>query len=132
MSKDYYSILGVERNASADEIKKAYRKKAMDSHPDRHNGDTAKETEFKAINEAYAVLSDAQKKHDTISSEVRKEEILEDSVDSISEISMSRIFSLLYSGIWDDLVVDDAKGVTREVRISSKKYISPLLRVSLG
>ncbi len=62
MSKDYYSILGVERNASPDEIKKAYRKKAMDSHPDRHNGDATKETEFKAINEAYAVLSDAQKK----------------------------------------------------------------------
>lgn len=62
MSKDYYSILGVERNASADEIKKAYRKKAMDSHPDRHGGDAEKEKEFKAINEAYAVLSDAQKK----------------------------------------------------------------------
>lgn len=62
MSKDYYSILGIERNASADEIKKAYRKKAMDSHPDRHGWDTAKEDEFKAINEAYAVLSDAQKK----------------------------------------------------------------------
>lgn len=36
MSKNYYDILGVERNASADEIKKAYRKKAMESHPDRH------------------------------------------------------------------------------------------------
>ena len=62
MSKDYYSILGIERNASADEIKKAYRKKAMESHPDRHWGDSEKETEFKSINEAYAVLSDAQKK----------------------------------------------------------------------
>ncbi len=62
MSKDYYSILWVERNASAEEIKKAYRKKAMESHPDRHGWDKAKEEEFKAINEAYAVLSDAQKK----------------------------------------------------------------------
>ena len=62
MSKDYYSILWVERNASPEEIKKAYRKKAMESHPDRHGWDKAKEDEFKAINEAYAVLSDAQKK----------------------------------------------------------------------
>jgi molecular chaperone DnaJ len=62
MSKDYYSILWVERNASADDIKKAYRKKAMESHPDRHGWDKAKEEEFKAINEAYAVLSDNQKK----------------------------------------------------------------------
>ncbi len=62
MSKDYYAILWIDRNASADEIKKAYRKKAMESHPDRHGGDTEKETEFKAINEAYAVLSDPQKK----------------------------------------------------------------------
>jgi len=62
MNKDYYSILGVERNASADDIKKSYRKKAMDSHPDRHGGDKTKEDEFKAINEAYAVLSDTQKK----------------------------------------------------------------------
>jgi molecular chaperone DnaJ len=62
MSKDYYSILWVERGASADDIKKAYRKKAMDSHPDRHGWDKEKEEEFKSINEAYAVLSDAQKK----------------------------------------------------------------------
>ncbi len=62
MSKDYYSILWIERNASADDIKKAYRKKAMDHHPDRHGWDKWKEDEFKTINEAYAVLSDAQKK----------------------------------------------------------------------
>jgi molecular chaperone DnaJ len=62
MNKDYYSILCIERNASPEEIKKAYRKKAMDSHPDRHGGDTSKEQEFKAINEAYAILSDPQKK----------------------------------------------------------------------
>lgn len=62
MSKDYYAVLWIERNASAEEIKKAYRKKAMESHPDRHGWDTMKEEEFKQINEAYAVLSDAQKK----------------------------------------------------------------------
>ena len=62
MNKDYYSILWVDRGASADEIKKAYRKKAMESHPDRHGWDKEKEEEFKSINEAYAVLSDTQKK----------------------------------------------------------------------
>jgi molecular chaperone DnaJ len=62
MSHEFYSILGVERNATSEEIKKAYRKQAMEHHPDRHKGDKAKEAEFKKINEAYATLSDEQKK----------------------------------------------------------------------
>jgi molecular chaperone DnaJ len=48
--------------ATPDEIKKAYRKKAMEVHPDRHGGDKQKEAEFKKLNEAYEVLSDEQKK----------------------------------------------------------------------
>lgn len=62
MAFEFYDLLGVGRDASADEIKKAYRKKAMELHPDRHQGDKAKEAEFKKVNEAYATLSDAQKK----------------------------------------------------------------------
>ncbi len=62
MSYEYYSLLSVERTASPEEIKKAYRKKAMEHHPDRHAGDKSKEAEFKKINEAYATLSDTQKK----------------------------------------------------------------------
>lgn len=62
MSKEYYDILWISENATADEIKKAYRKKAMDSHPDRHGWDKTKEAEFKKVNEAYATLSDPQKK----------------------------------------------------------------------
>jgi molecular chaperone DnaJ len=61
-SYEYYSILEVERTASADEIKRAYKKKAMDLHPDRHGGDKAKEAEFKKVNEPYATLWDAEKK----------------------------------------------------------------------
>lgn len=62
MQFEYYSILEIERTATSDEIKKAYRKKAMELHPDRHGGDKQKESEFKRLNEAYSVLSDDQKK----------------------------------------------------------------------
>ena len=59
MAKDYYSTLGVPRTASADEVKKAYRKLAHEHHPDKKTGDEAK---FKEVNEAYQVLSDPQKR----------------------------------------------------------------------
>jgi len=60
--KDYYKILGVAKSASADEIKKAYRKLALKYHPDRNKGDKSAEAKFKEISEAYAVLSDAEKR----------------------------------------------------------------------
>lgn len=60
--KDYYNILGVARNASADEVRKTYRKLAMKYHPDRNPGDKASEDRFKDINEAYQVLSDKEKR----------------------------------------------------------------------
>ena len=62
--RDYYEVLGVPRNAGDDEIKKAYRKLAMKYHPDRNQGDAAKEAEakFKEIKEAYEILSDGQKR----------------------------------------------------------------------
>ncbi len=61
--RDYYEILGVDRNSDADTIKKAYRKLAMQYHPDRNPGDKAAEDKFKEAAEAYEVLSSAEKKN---------------------------------------------------------------------
>ena len=60
--RDYYEVLGVQKSASADEIKKAYRKAAMKYHPDRNPGDKEAEAKFKEVGEAYEVLSDDSKR----------------------------------------------------------------------
>lgn len=62
MAKDYYSILGVTKSANAEEIKKAYRKLALQHHPDRNKGNKVSEEKFKEVTKAYEVLSDPSKK----------------------------------------------------------------------
>ncbi len=70
MSKSFYDILGVDKSAGQDEIKKAYRKQAMKFHPDRNKNDSTAETKFKEVNEAYGTLWDEQKRkqYDTFGS----------------------------------------------------------------
>ncbi len=63
MSEDYYKILGIDKKASTAQIKKAYRKLALKYHPDKTKGDKAMEAKFKKFSEAYAVLSDTEKKN---------------------------------------------------------------------
>ena len=58
--RDYYEVLGVSRNASEDELKKAYRKVAMKHHPDRNPGDKKAEEKFKEASEAFEVLGDRE------------------------------------------------------------------------
>ena len=62
VEKDFYKVLGVTKDASADDIKRAYRKLARLNHPDSNAGDAAAEERFKAISEAYSVLSDPEKR----------------------------------------------------------------------
>jgi molecular chaperone DnaJ len=62
MARDYYEVLGVQRTCTEIEMKSAFRKLAMEHHPDRNPGDASAEIRFKEINEAYSVLSDAQKR----------------------------------------------------------------------
>ncbi len=63
MSKrDYYDVLGVSKSASSDDIKKAFRRKAKELHPDRNSDNPDAESQFKEANEAYDILKDAEKK----------------------------------------------------------------------
>ena len=102
MAEDYYKLLGVSKTASDKEIKKAYRKLAMKYHPDHTKGDKAAEDRFKKVSEAYAVLSDKEKRkeYDTFGSEGFRQRFSQEDIFRGSDLN--DIFRDLGFG-WNDL-----------------------------
>lgn len=107
MEKDYYKILGVSKAATADELKKAYRKLALRYHPDRNKGNKASEEKFKEINEAYAVLSDPEKRKqfDTFGSETFSQRFSQEDIfrgfdfsNVFREFGLGDLFGQAFSG----------------------------------
>jgi len=96
--KDYYDTLGVSKNASDEEIKKAYRKLAMKYHPDRNPNKKEAEERFKELNEAYAVLSDQKKRkqYDTYGAEGFHQRFSQE--DIFRGFDFEDIFSNLFGG----------------------------------
>jgi curved DNA-binding protein len=116
--RNYYEILGVPKTASADDIKKAYRKLAMQYHPDRNPGDKAAEERFKQISEAYAVLGEPAKRQqydrvgaDSFSRTVSQEEIFKDF--DFQSILDELGLNLGGGGVFDSLFGRGAKGGRR-------------------
>ncbi len=99
---DYYKILGVSKNASTEEIKKAYRKLALKFHPDRNQGNKEAEEKFKEANEAYAVLSDPEKRkqYDTFGSTGFQQRFSQEDIFRNSDIgSILREFGINFGGM---------------------------------
>lgn len=113
MSKrDYYEVLGVSRNVSESELKKAYRKMAMQYHPDRNQGDKEAEEKLKEINEAFAVLADSQRRS-------RYDQFGHEGVGSINGFNgfdfgnFGDIFQDLFGSIFGDPFHSQRRGPTR-------------------
>ncbi|MFW9604337.1 MAG: DnaJ C-terminal domain-containing protein [Trichlorobacter sp.] len=103
-TKDYYETLGVTKQATADEIKKSYRKLAVTCHPDRNPGDKQAEDRFKDINEAYAVLSDPDKRkqYDTYGSTDFHQHFSQE--DIFRNFNFNDVFSEMGIGGGDDIL----------------------------
>ncbi len=122
--RDYYDLLGVGKAATEADIKRAFRKKAMDHHPDRNQSDPQAETHFKEINEAYDVLKDPQKK----SAYDRFGHAAFDNGGGAGRRAANGDFSAAFSDVFDDLFGDfmggggRARGGQRATRGSDLRY----------
>lgn len=98
---DYYKILGVDKSSTKDDLKKAYRKLALKYHPDRTKGDKKSEEKFKQINEAYAVLSDPEKRqqYDTFGSDTFQKRYSQEDIFRGADLnSIFREFGINFGG----------------------------------
>jgi curved DNA-binding protein len=156
MAEDYYQVLGVKKDASKEEIKKAYRKLAMKYHPDHAKGDKAAEEKFKKISEAYAVLSDIEKRkeYDTFGAEGFRQKFSQEDIfrgfdpgDILREFGFggdffsgrrgggmrfnfggSKTISLQHQGQSEKITVQIPKGMIsgKKLRLAEKGSASPL------
>ena len=120
--RDYYEVLGVNKNATEDELKKAYRQQAKKYHPDLNPGDAAAEAKFKEINEAYAVLSDADAQNTTAS--VTRPSTVQASAAAVADTILHRTStsatSSVHSSAADSVsAAEDRRQVRRKVQTSS-------------
>lgn len=96
MQEDYYEILGISKDASGEEIKRAFRKLALQYHPDRNQGDKEAEEKFKKINEAYQILSDDEKR--SIYDKYGKDGLNSGGFGGFEDFDISDIFSSFFGG----------------------------------
>src|SRR3990167_9754269 len=106
MSKDYYEVLGIARNASQDDIKKAFRKLAHKYHPDKEGGD---EKKFKELNEAYQILSDERKRAEYD----RYGRVFGDASGGAAGFDFSNFSDVDFGEIFEDIFGFESKGARR-------------------
>lgn len=134
MKRDYYEVLGVSKDASADDLKKAYRKLALKYHPDKNPGDKQAEEKFKEAAEAYDVLSNPTNAPAMTSSampvwEQAVRPVLGGAVVSTTSRWISTIYSVssvIYSAIWvsEDVLVRVARAAERRCRCAGAICVS--------
>ena len=113
--RDYYDVLGVNKSASKDEIKKAYRKLALKYHPDKTKGDKSSEEKFKEASEAYHVLSDDKEKQIMISLVMRLSKV--EVLDKVLEVLIHLHFQISLRIFLEILVVVQHEEQAIEVMI---------------